>query len=154
MVKLVSRLVEVCVFAAGPAGVEYLLLRRSPGEKVYPDLWQFVTGSIENEETAVEAALREMAEETGLKPERFWVVPRVNMFYDPGRDAMNFLPVFAARVDAGTVPQLSGEHSEYKWCGYEEALGTLVWPGQRENLRIVRDFIAGSEPAGPRLRLF
>lgn len=154
MVTIVSRLVEVCVFAHPDTGPEFLLLRRSPSEKVYPGLWQFVTGALEGAEKAVDAALRELEEETGLRPVHFWTVPHVSVFYDAPRDSMNLCPVFAARVDPRGAPKLSAEHSEYLWCGYDDAVRTLVWPGQRESLRIVRDFIAGGEPAAALLQLF
>ena len=149
MPVIASRIVEVCIFSFTGPGPEYLLLRRSPGEKIYPGLWQFVSGSVEGTETAVEAARREMAEETCLLPLDFWVVPHVSVFYDPSHDSVNLTPVFAAQVAPGTEPKLSAEHTEYLWCDYSTALGKLVWPGQRETLRILHEYIVrGSEAAG------
>jgi dATP pyrophosphohydrolase len=149
MPRIVSRIVEVCVFSSGDAGPAYLLLRRSPFDPVYPGIWQFVSGSVEGEEGAVAAARRELAEETSLAPLDFWVVPHVNAFYDPSLDAVNLTPVFAARVPPGSVPKLSPEHTEYLWCDLRAALGMLVWPGQREALRVLDEYIVrGSEAAG------
>ncbi|HLF13745.1 MAG TPA: NUDIX pyrophosphatase [Bacteroidota bacterium] len=149
MPAIVSRIVEVCIFSFSGAGPEYLLLRRSPSEQIYPGIWQFVSGSVEGAETALAAARREMAEETALPPLDFWVVPHVNVFYDPSRDAVNLTPVFAARVAPGSEPKLSTEHSEYLWCDYTTALGKLVWPGQREALRILQEYVVrGSQAAG------
>jgi len=149
VVKIESAIVEICVFAVSDRGPQYLLLRRSPAERLYPDIWQFVTGSIEGGETARQAALRELSEETGLVPLGLWVVPHVNTFYDPAHDSLNLTPVFAAQVDAGRVPKLSVEHTEYQWCGRSGAEGLLVWPGQREALRVLHDFIVrGGTAAG------
>lgn len=149
MPAITSGIVEVCIFSFSGAGPEYLLLRRSPSETLYPSIWQFVSGSVEGAETAVGAARREMAEETSLEPLDFWVVPHVSVFYDPARDAVNLTPVFAARVAPGQVPKLSAEHTEYLWCDLQTALGMLLWPGQREALRVLHEYIVrGSEAAG------
>ena len=96
----------------------------------------------------MKAAFRELREETGLEPLDIWVVPYVNSFYDHRRDTVNLSPVFAAQVKLGIAPVLSGEHQRFEWLGYEDALRRLVWPGQRDGLRIVHEFIvAGREAA-------
>lgn len=149
MPGIASRIVEVCVFSFRNPGPAYLLLRRSPADPIYPGIWQFVSGSVEGDETAVAAARRELAEETSLEPLDFWVVPHVSVFYDPSWDSVNLTPVFAARVAPGSEPKLSPEHTEYLWCDYQSALGMLVWPGQRETLRVLHEYIVrGSEAAG------
>jgi dATP pyrophosphohydrolase len=141
-----SRIVEVCIFALEDGAPAFLLLKRSQAEKLYPGLWQWVSGSVEAGESALDAARRELAEETSLRPEALWTVPHVSVFYDPSHDSVNLTPVFAARVAAGSVPALSDEHSEYLWCDYPSALAKLVWPGQREALRILNEYIlAGGE---------
>jgi len=141
MATVLSRMIELCVFRREPEGVRYLLLHRSPNEPIYPDIWQFVTGSIEGDERATDAALRELAEETGLTPRGFWVVPYVVSFYDPSWDTLNLSPLFAAEVDAVAEPRLSGEHSEFGWYPYAAASPKLAWPSQQEGLRTVNDLI-------------
>lgn len=149
MPAILSGYVEVCIFSFRGAGPEYLLLRRSPAEKLYPGIWQFVTGAPEGSETAAEAARRELVEETSLTPIDIWTVPHVNAFYDPRNDAIQLTPVFAARVDPGTAPVLSPEHTEYRWCDYPAARTLLVWPGQREALGVLHEHIVkGGEAAG------
>ena len=143
----VSDTVEVCVFKIEKGIPFYLLLRRSAGEKLYPGIWQFVTGTIQAGENSVEAALRELHEETGLSPEAFWVAPHVNSFYDTRSHAVNLSPLFAARVASGVSPALSSEHSDFLWLPREEASRKLVWPGQRTGLQIVHEFIAGGGEA-------
>ena len=145
-----SRIVEVCIFALPGGAPEFLLLKRSPSEKLYPRLWQWVSGAVEGAESAVEAARRELAEETSLAPEAVWVVPHVSVFYDPAYDSVNLTPVFAARVAPGSVPKLSAEHSEYLWCDYRTASGKLVWPGQREALRVINEYLLDGGEAAER----
>jgi dATP pyrophosphohydrolase len=148
MTIIVCRIVEVSVFRFINDRPEYLMLKRSPDEKLYPDLWQLVSGSLNDGEKAFDAALRELQEETGLKPKRFWVVPHANMFYDPAYDAVNVSPLFAAQVDVEEEPTLSSEHCLYEWLPYVEARRRLVWPGQRAGLEVVDKYILGGEEAG------
>ncbi len=148
MANIVCRIVEVCVFRFVNDRPEYLMLKRSPDEKVYPNLWQFVSGSLEEGEKAVNAALRELKEETGLTPKRFWVVPHANTFYDPSYDVVNVSPLFAAQVEIGDEPGLSLEHCEYEWLSFGDARRRLVWPGQRLGLEVVEQYILGGEEAG------
>jgi len=142
------RIVEVCCFRFAKDRPEYLLLRRSPGEKIYPNLWQFVSGAINDGERAIDAGIREFSEETGLTPTGFWVVPFVNTFYDHDYDVVNLSPFFAAQVKPEDEPELSDEHHRYEWLPYEQARKRLVWPGQRQGLDIVHTFVVGGEQAG------
>ncbi len=142
---IASKIIEVCIFKFERDQPWYLLLHRSKDEKIYPDIWQFVSGSIGGGETAVEAALRELSEETGLAPTSFWTVPHVSMFYDHDYDSVNLCPLFAAQVETGSVPKLSTEHYEYSWFSYQESLNRLVWPGQRQGLQLVQDYIVRGE---------
>ncbi|HUL42978.1 MAG TPA: NUDIX pyrophosphatase [Bacteroidota bacterium] len=142
MAIVTATLVEVCIFSRKRRRVRYLLLRRSKDEKIYPNLWQFVTGSIEKGEKAWQAAVREFSEETGLKPKSLSVVPYVNSFYDPGWDSVNLMPFFAAEVEGDRDPVLSDEHESFAWLPYERAVSRLVWPGQIRGLEIVHRFIS------------
>ncbi len=153
MPAIVSRVVEVCVFRFSGSRPEYLLLRRSPDDSLYPGMWQFVTGTIHRREKATVAALREFREETGLSPERFWVVPFTNAFYDHRADAMSFIPFFAVQVENGGEVRLSREHDAFQWLPFEQARRKLVWPGQRNGMQIVQEFVANGEEAGRLLRI-
>jgi dATP pyrophosphohydrolase len=143
MPEIVSTIVEVCAFRRRqpPNGEEFLLLQRSESDRIYPGLWQLITGSIRGTETAVSAALREMSEETGITPARVWVVPLVNSFYVASDDVVHLTTVFAAEVHSDSVIKLSSEHQNYLWLGYEQTLNKLVWPGQRRVITTVQEFI-------------
>jgi dATP pyrophosphohydrolase len=147
MPSIVSKIVEVCVFRFRDSRTEYLMLKRSSIDALYPGIWQIVTGSIHDGETAVDAALRELAEETGILPKRFWTVPHANVFYDRSADAMHLSPMFAAQAELTGEPRLSSEHSAFAWLPVGEALRCLVWPGQRRGIEIVEQCIVGGEEA-------
>jgi 8-oxo-dGTP pyrophosphatase MutT (NUDIX family) len=153
MAAIISNSIEVCLFRFRQNAPEYLLIRRSPDEPVYPGMWQFVTGMIAGSERALECALREVAEETGLRPVHFWIVPHANSFYSAHDDAVHLVPFFAAQTDASAEPELSREHSAGVWLRHEEARRRLVWPGQRLGLDIVHQYIVRGEEAGALLKV-
>lgn len=124
--------VDVYVLRQGPAGLEVLTLRRGPGGRC-PGSWEVVHGSIEAGESPVEAARREMREETGLAPARFYNLSRVESFYRHRVDEIGFIPVFAALVDRPDV-KLSSEHDAFEWRPVPAAQGTLAWPRERRAL--------------------
>jgi dihydroneopterin triphosphate diphosphatase len=136
--KLKSDLIELHVVKIINNEMLFLLLKRS-AHKIYPGLWQMVSGHIKKGETAVQTALRELQEETGLQPSRFWVAPNVNSFYSPDEDSISFIPVFVAQVNNDNV-LISDEHSEFKWVNSEEAKTFLAWEGQRRSVDIIKEY--------------
>lgn len=64
--------------------------------------------------TAWEAALRELAEETGLAPSHFYHLDAVESFCIPAEDAVLHCPAFAAEVSSDAVVRLNeGTRREY-----------------------------------------
>ncbi len=111
----------------------FLLLKRAE-DRIYPGIWQCVTGKIEPPEKPFRTALREVREETGLQPEKLWTVEQVNQYYEAKPDRMNLIPVFAVRVSSSDVI-LSAEHTDYKWCAVQEATDQLLWGQQKDGLK-------------------
>lgn len=134
--KIIDDIIEAHIFRINHDHIEFLLLKRAANE-VYPLLWQPVTGRMNPGEPAYEAALREIAEETNLIPEEFWVVPNVNSFYNPKKDSASLIPVFAGRVGVDSEITISEEHEDYGWFTFEEAIPLLAWPGQRKSAEII-----------------
>lgn len=113
---------------------EYLLLQRA-SNKIYANSWRMVGGKLREAETAWQACLRELEEETQLPIQRLLSVPYVNRFYEWQHDRINDIPVFVAVVPAGTDPVLDAEHTAFRWLPLAQALERLAWPGQRDGLR-------------------
>jgi dATP pyrophosphohydrolase len=143
----VGGMVEVCIFRIRNSVPEVLLLRRAADEDRYPGIWQNVTGTVHDGEDSIAAAKRELKEETGLAPVRFWVVPHISSFYDRTRDLVVSVPLFAAEVGVEASPVLSREHDLLAWLPFSEAASRLVWPGQRSGLDIVLQYIVGGGAA-------
>jgi 8-oxo-dGTP pyrophosphatase MutT (NUDIX family) len=124
------------------------MLKRSSEEKLYPNMWQIITGRIKRAEKALHAALRELQEETGMPAQRFWVAPVVGSFFDPRANSVQMCPLFAVEVASSAEPVLSKEHQRHEWATVKRASKLLVWPGHLEAVRIVQNYIvAGREAA-------
>ncbi len=137
--KIISNMIEAHIFRETQNGLEFLLLKRAENE-IYPGLWQMVNGKVEGDETAYQTALREIKEETGLHPERLWVVPNVNTFYSHELNAISMLPVFAAKVNGSEKIKICEEHTDYCWYNTEEAKNLLAWEGQRHSVDLINRY--------------
>ena len=153
MTTVICRSIEAVVFRLVNDRPEYLVLQRSLEERVHPSMWQIVTGIIEEGESAVAAALREVNEEAGVSPVRLWNVPAVSSFYDATRDAVNMVPVFALQADPGAQVVLSEEHMADQWFSRTDAWNRLVWPAHRQSLDMVDTYIVRGSEAADRLEL-
>jgi dATP pyrophosphohydrolase len=142
-----GHLVEVYPFRFHDDRLEYLLLRRSPMDTLYPGIWQIVTGSMEEGETPAQAAVREFREETGLIPSRIWVLPQVSSFYDVRRAGVESVPLFCCQVEDGQVPLLSDEHAAWQWLSAAEAKPLLAWPSQRSGVDLLEWMFGRGEEA-------
>jgi dihydroneopterin triphosphate diphosphatase len=145
-----STQIEVHLFRRRSGRVEFLLLRRS-GDRSLSGIWQPVTGGIERGETAWKAAAREVLEETGLRPLRWWALEHLAAFYEPARDAVCVVPLFAAEVAWTDTVQLSHEHDRYAFVSPAVASRRVLWALQRRAQRAVRDeVLAGGAGADAR----
>ncbi len=142
--KITSYLIEAHIFRVKENQLEFLLMKRA-GHKIFPGVWQMVTGNINQNEKAYETALREIKEETGLIPKEFWVAPNVNSFYSADDDSVCIIPVFAAKVARSSIIRLSEEHVEYKWLQKEEAKKLLAWQGQRDSVDIIQEYFSSEK---------
>lgn len=137
-------LIEAHIFRTNGSDLEFLLLKRADNER-YPGIWQMVTGSVNENEKAFTAALREIKEETGLVPKKFWIVPNVNSFYSPERDIVIMIPVFAAQVSENSKVIISDEHSEFKWVNKDDAKKLLAWNGQRNSVDTIYQYFTSEK---------
>ena len=84
-------LVGCWIFRVTPEqGLEILLIRRA-ASRIYPGVWQCVTGGMEGEEKVVDGALREREEETGFTTddlEALYGLDQVNLFHADRLDAL------------------------------------------------------------------
>lgn len=147
MATIVSKMVQVhIVRRVGTTDdqFEFLVMQRSDGQKRYPAMWQVVTGKVDDGETMVECAKRELLEETGLVPIKFWTLPYVSTFYEPKDDSMNLVPVFGVEVSENAEVVLSDEHQNFQWLSDEEAFQLLELPSHHQGHNIFLNYILES----------
>ena len=145
--------VSVLVVRPSAAGHELLLGRRAEG-RYMGGTWQLITGGIEPRETAWQAAVREVREETGLAiTDLFRLAENVMQFYRADVDAMCVAPMFCALVAADAVVTIDPEHTHLEWVPIDTAAARLMWPGDRSALAQVRSEILADGPAKPYLRI-
>jgi 8-oxo-dGTP pyrophosphatase MutT (NUDIX family) len=138
--------VDTLVLRGAGSTLQVLLLRRAPHGR-NPGSWETVHGTIEEGETPVQASLRELREETGLTPDRFYNLSRIEGFYQHKSDELVIIPAFAAFVGADALPLLSREHDAFVWLMPRDAAKRFAWPRERRALEDVLS-IVGSGGGG------
>jgi lipoyl(octanoyl) transferase len=120
-------------------GERVLLLHRKPERG---NVWQPVTGSIEEAESPESCAGRELFEETGQRVEPEPMNLRQSFMIDSQYLAARFpAPIvadqiaFAARLDPEAVIHLDAdEHDDHGWFTFAEAYDKIKWTDDREAL--------------------
>jgi dATP pyrophosphohydrolase len=129
--------VEVYLWRRRAGRVEFLALRRAPGRRL-PGVWQPVTGKVERYESIAQAARREVEEETGIRPRRWWRLERTTLYLDRQGRALVALPLFAAEVGPRERVVLSKEHVDWRFVSARQAGRLFLWDSQREGLAAVK----------------
>jgi len=115
-----------------------LLLHRRPERG---NFWQPITGSIEDGESAIECARREVVEETGHAGEPQEMDLRQSFMIESQYLAARFpTPIvadeigFVLRMPATDIRLDAAEHDDYGWFPFDEALSKIQWTDDREAL--------------------
>lgn len=127
-----------------PGVLEFLQIRRSDETGEYQRSWQIVYGGIEKGETAEQAALRELSEEIGLRPEQIKLmlqVEYIETFYFRPNNCIIMMPVFSVEISPDTPLTLNSEHDGLRWINMNDIPTYFMWRSQREALHAVMDEI-------------
>ena len=137
-------LIDVYVIRGAGPSLEVLTLRRGLGGRC-PGSWETVHGHIEEGELPQAAALRELHEETGIRPSRLYNLSRVETFYLHRSDHLSLVPVFAAFAAPDDAVKLGPEHDAFEWLGLDPARTRFAWPRERRALGDIEILLAGGD---------
>jgi len=137
------------------AGV--IIFRKSEGKNFYlllyypalshrasENYWDFPKGHIIKGEKAEGAAKREAEEETGLKDIKILegFKETVKYFFRfQGKNILKFVTFYLAETKTKDV-KISGEHINYKWLPYKEAIEQLKFKNAKEILKKANNFLS------------
>lgn len=137
-------------FSAGglvvrPAGDRWEVAVIRPAGK--DGVWALPKGNIAPGERAVDAAAREVAEETGVTAELVRRVGEAKYVYSwQGERIFKVVSFFLFRYAEGTLGELAPEHAhevaEARWVDLEEAPAILSYGGERELARRARALVS------------
>jgi 8-oxo-dGTP pyrophosphatase MutT (NUDIX family) len=107
--------------------------------------WETIHGTIEAGERPEQASLRELREETGLLPEKFYNLSRTEAFYQHRTNELVMIPVFAAFVPLTATVRLSDEHDRAEWLSPVEAGKRFAWPRERRAVDDILSIVGGGD---------
>jgi len=104
-------------------GSKILLLKRSKWVKYHRGRWDLPGGLLNDGEDQTRAAVRECMEEAGIKvDESSMNLVDKKIGLRKGHTALRVC--FKVELEEATIPDLSFEHSEFKWMSKEEIIET------------------------------
>ena len=146
MTRITPGVIELFVIKHNGGEWRVLVLQRAPDGK-RPNSWETVYGKIDTREKPEKAALRELDEETGLKPTALYNVT-VSSFYLHDKRTIQMCLTFAAFVDEDAIVELSDEHQRFEWLTLEGACDRFTWPREAHALRDAHHLLKTGD-AGP-----
>ncbi len=108
--------------------------------------WQVPGKMIQDGETLKDALIRSL-QVFRLEAKAIWAAEHTYIIYNPRRECLETIPVFAAEVEGPQDFPLTWEHSEYGWFTPEECYERIHFRGLKEGLQWTRKYI--SEPSEP-----
>lgn len=142
--RVKERSAGAVVYMPTPAGPDYLLLRYGGGN------WGFPKGHVEAGETDLQAAQREVEEETGIP----FAAQRILDGFEDDTDYrfrrgrvlvekdVRFFLIESSTRDV----KLSHEHSAFAWLPYGQALKRVSFEGPRRILQAAHSFLMNLRP--------
>jgi len=107
-----------------------------------------VTGSIEPGETAIEAIVREIAEETGIEVAELFTCGLTETFYFAADNVMELMPIFVAFVPQAIPVTLDHGSDAYEWCTRGAATALFSFAGQRRAIGDIWNDFVDRKPGG------
>ena len=155
--RLAANVVDVWAFHRDAVGVKYLLLHtaQAKADRYFNGgrFWQIPSGFV-NDDELVEEAIQRVLGIYDLTAETIWAGEHAYIIYNRRFREMQAIGVYAAEVQDKSVRLDPGEHSEHGWYSLDESLERVHYRGLKEGLRVVHQYITGTEAPARELCLF
>lgn len=102
-----------------------LLIKQNGGD------WTFPKGHVEENETEIETAIREVKEETNIDVE-IEGNKRYTIEYMTDKGILKEVVFFTAQMVGGEIKAQESEIMDIKWLDFEEAISTITYDNTRE----------------------
>jgi 8-oxo-dGTP pyrophosphatase MutT (NUDIX family) len=121
----------------------YLLLHYAGSSPKAKGYWDLPKGHLEGAETEMEAACREIEEETGLKELSFipgfrW--PIKYFFRSKGQTVFKTVVFFLAETKRNEI-KISDEHIGYEWLVFDQAFNKMKFANAKNILTKANDYL-------------
>jgi ADP-ribose pyrophosphatase YjhB (NUDIX family) len=147
---------DIWVFRQDPDAIRYLLLHTSQekADRWFNGgrFWQIPCDFVGSQETLVEAAKR-CLKDFALECDSLWAVEHSYTIFNRRRESIEQILVLAADLQKNTEPDLTWEHSEYRWCTASECEALLGFRGLLEGLAWARHCVTEANKQLPELKL-
>jgi len=118
-----------------------LMLKRTEERSGY---WQPVCGGIEAGETLIEAGIREVYEETGIREYKELIrLANEYEYHEPKNGIKMHMRdrCLLMIIERNVEIRLSEEHVEYRWCRLSEVSGLNDWEPMVDSISLIREII-------------
>lgn len=145
----------VIVFHRGEDGCRFLLLLSKLTKR---PLWEFPKGGVDEGETLLQAALRELLEETGLSADQVQIVDgfehKEDYRFTSGKEedrvfVRKAVTYFLAEARHTDVRLSAHEASEFAWLSYDQARAKLRYAARRRMLEVAARAAGCIDPDDP-----
>lgn len=138
----IRSLVVSCVLVSKIEGeLKMLMMKRVKG-----NFWCHVAGKVEQNETASQAILREVMEETQIRVQKLFNADFLEQFYDANLNVIELIPAFVGYCEDHQTVVLNHEHTEYQWCNLIEAKELAVFANQKKLYDFVWEHFVSQVP--------
>ena len=107
--------------------LKILLMKRVKG-----GFWCHVAGKVEVDETASQAILREIREETSIQVQQLFSADYLEQFYESSQNVIEIIPAFVGKRKKNQTVILNDEHTDYKRCNLSEAKALAAYLNQKK----------------------
>lgn len=142
LIPVRSHIVSGVLLSRQDGEIKILLMKRVKG-----NFWCHIAGKVETAETAVQAIVREIKEETQVQVSELYSADYLEQFYEADQNVIEMIPVFLVYCTEHQQIVLNDEHSEYAWFSLQEAIEKAEFGGQRLLYQYIWDNFVHRKPS-------